>query len=55
LLRELLPLGVIPELTEVERHTRLIPGDLGVMARRDREYVARANLQLGPVVRPEMQ
>ena len=39
---ELLPLGVIPELTEVERHARLAPGDLGVMARWNREHVAWA-------------
>jgi hypothetical protein len=48
--RKLLPFRVVPELTEVERNTRLTPGDLGVMTWRDRERVTWADLKIAAVV-----
>src|SRR5918998_1463398 len=45
-------LRVVPELAEVDHHTGLVADHLGVVAWRDRDDVAGADLTLGAVVHP---
>src|SRR5688572_24339940 len=46
----LLAQGVVVDLPEVEELHRLIPHDLGIVPRRDRDEVARGYLHLAPVL-----
>jgi hypothetical protein len=50
----LVPLGVVPELAEVERHAGLIANDLCIVARWNREHVARTGLSLRAVVHVDL-
>ncbi len=47
-------LRVIPELAEVEHHTRLVANDLGIVPRRDRCHIARPYFGLSPIVHEDL-